>query len=403
MTILEQTMSAADRAAIRAPIAEATTFPAEAYTNSSFFALELDKVFCQRWAAMVFEDQIPKVGDAIPFSDFGIPLFAVRGIDQVIRVFHNICAYDGCEVVMQQVKGLDYLRVGYHGWRYDLAGQLIATPYWDGASDSDVAAVPSRARNLVEVSSGTYGGVVFINVSGQAGPFQEFIEPLKCLSPHYDLDQLSVSRDRNGDPWIIDVGEAGVTRANWKSIVENDCLNILHEGHTHELYRQSPDVPRVGDDRDPKFEWLIDGALIAFGYEEDDVPDTYGIDDSVPHVGADPDVRPPTGYFVQVYPNLSIVLHPQFTSLNILAPLAVDKTGMIGTFRMGEASGGPEAFGSMLAMAAALEETLIEDATVLESVQRSRTSPLAGRHFYAPFWDFGHYRLNQLVLDDLEA
>ena len=45
----------------------------------------------------------------------------------------------------------------------------------------------------------------------------------------------------------------------------------------------------------------------------------------------------------------------------------------------------------------------LEDRRICEAVQRARKSPVYDQKFYAPFWDSMHHRLNQIILDDLEA
>ena len=116
-------------ASIRAPIDRALTLPARAFTSPSFFDLEVERIFNRRWMALAFEGTLPEPGDMRPLELFGQPLALVRGDDGVLRVFHNVCPYDGCLAVLSEQRGAREIEIYYHGWRYDLRGRLLAAPY----------------------------------------------------------------------------------------------------------------------------------------------------------------------------------------------------------------------------------------------------------------------------------
>src|ERR1700685_3241540 len=98
MRTLGEFLSDEDRAAIRAPIAEARTFPQIAYRSQEFFDFEVAHLFSQNWVAVGFGGSLPQVGDVAPLEIFGFPILITRAEDMVIRVFHNIGAHDGCPI-----------------------------------------------------------------------------------------------------------------------------------------------------------------------------------------------------------------------------------------------------------------------------------------------------------------
>src|SRR5580692_9023475 len=100
MPTLTDFLTDEDRAAMRAPIAEARTFPQIAYRSQDFFEFEVANLFSRNWVAVGFAGSLPQVGDVAPFEIFGIPLLLTRAEDKAMRVFHNIGAHDGCPVAV---------------------------------------------------------------------------------------------------------------------------------------------------------------------------------------------------------------------------------------------------------------------------------------------------------------
>ena len=396
MTEPHAILSADEIDSIRAPIESARTLPRRAFTSHEFFDREMLGVFHRNWAGLCLAGQLGAVGDVLPIDAFGVPLVAAHGKDGRIRVFHNVCPYDGCPVAMEPSSDVDHLTAKYHGWTYSLEGDLLEAPFWAGHSESGIDAVPAEYRRLIEVASGVAFGIVFVDLSGEAGSFEHHVNPVVELLAAYDLDDVSATVDEAGEPDMF-VDEAG---ANWKTFAENDCLNILHESFTHALYAASPDVPRVDADGHPRFEVVETGNLLGFSYLESDVPETYP-DIDLPHIGRDG--APQRGYFLQLYPNVSMAVMSTLISPNIQLPAAPDKTIIIGTVltRSGATGSGRATVlggvGEGFAMAAA------EDAAVTAAVQDCRRSPAYEQNFYSPFWDRPHYLFTNRILRDLLA
>lgn len=394
---LERLLSAAERAAVNAPIEEAMTLPAQAFTSPEFFRLEAERIFMRNWIALCFAAWVPEPGDVKPIEVFEIPLLVVRGDDGEVRVFHNICPYDGCLVAIGPGRGLDEIEAPYHGWRYDLRGQLRAAPYWGGSEDEDPAALDGRDGDLIEVRSACRLGTVYIHLGEEAPGIDEYLEPLTRLLADRRLDELTPSIDASGATII----EERTIRCNWKTYMENAAINVLHESFTHESYRRSPEVPRVRNGK-KTFEVHIDGPLMAFSYSMMDVRKTYD-PMRIPHLGSDPKRAPERGFFTTLYPNTVAPVTPYFLKVNIVHPLSPGETRLQHlSFFAPEALDHPDYAATEEKRRLSYHKVYREDQIVIEAVQRARRSPVWRQHYYAPFWDEQHYHLNRLVLADLE-
>lgn len=380
---------------IRAPIDTALTLPTRAYTSADFFALEVARIFERHWMALCFEATLPHPGDRRPVELFGRPLVLVRGEDRQLRVFHNLCPYDGCLVVREEVQCASVMEVYYHGWRYDLRGRLIAAPYWDGTESPEVSRLGEGKGNLVEIRSECQMGMLFIDLGHCAGSLDDHLAPLYRLLDEYDLEHVVQVEDGS-----TNVARQGRTvYGNWKTYLENAAINILHEGFTHQAYRSSPEVPRVRDG-EPTFFTVRDGPLLAFGFDMTAVARTYDSGGGTPHLGRS---RPPTqGFFVTLYPNLAMPIRVNMFRLGICLPVSPEQTCILqcGSFHP-DAPSHPDFAAYHAALEVRYAKVYAEDRIAIESVQKGRHSPVCERHFYAPLWDALHHGLNNLVAADL--
>lgn len=385
--------------AVRAPLSRALTLPARAYTDAAVFEAEARCIFEPEWTALCFAHTLPAPGDARPIEIFGMPLLVVRGDDRRLRVFHNICPFDGCPVVLHTQVGVRSLVTLYHGWTYDLRGRLISAPYWDGNEDPPLSVLGTRPRDLVEVRSETRLGLVFVNIGGAAPGIDRHLAPLLGELADYDLDAGIPVEDDSGA-----MARTGRTvAANWKTYLENAAINVLHEAFTHESYRKSPEVPRVKNGAKTYFD-VVRGRLMALGYPLADFARTYGLDGGTPHLGRTADRPPRNGYFATLFPNLVVPVRLNMFRLNICLPETPDRTRLLHcSFVHPRAVAAPGFAAFHEALVERFHTAYREDAVVIEAVQRARRSPVYTQHYYAPFWDAQHHHLNRLVIDRLSG
>ena len=71
---------------------------------------------------------LPEPGDFYAFSDTGMPVLVVRRADGSLGAFLNICSHRGAPLAQGrgQARKQRLLSCPYHGWTYDLDGQLTA-------------------------------------------------------------------------------------------------------------------------------------------------------------------------------------------------------------------------------------------------------------------------------------
>jgi phenylpropionate dioxygenase-like ring-hydroxylating dioxygenase large terminal subunit len=139
-----------------------------------------------QWACRV--EHVPNVGDYYVYDIGNHSVLIVRSDDGGINAFHNACTHRATQLRPSGSSGsAAVLRCPFHGWTYDLDGKLTEIPCrWDFPHVGE-------RHNLSPVRCNTWGGFVFINLSGDAQSLADYLEPLPShLKDSWDLSKRVV-------------------------------------------------------------------------------------------------------------------------------------------------------------------------------------------------------------------
>jgi choline monooxygenase len=399
MRTLADFLTDEDRAAIRAPLAEARTFPQIAYCSQDFFELEVAHLFTRNWVAVGFAGSLPHIGDVAPFAIFGMPLLMTRAEDQALRVFHNTGAHDGCLIALTRQSQVTTLESPYHGWQYNLRGELVKAPFWDGTPDPDPLPLRNRAADLQQIRSAIWNDIVFMDLSGRCVPLPQFLAPLSALFEDFDFSTLQMAHDSTDGDGI----HRFLARANWKPLWENYAANVYHEGFVHEQYRRSAQVPRVDAQAQRTFQQINHGIVKGLAFGTAQLGKTYP-DVEFPRIRSRVTGAPvSTSYILNIYPNATFLAFPTHVRISILVPEDAGSSRWLIANYYAEGSARDPAYKPMRERSfEGSARARVEDDQVCEAVQRARRSPAHRSHFYSPYWDQMHYDFNRMVLNDLE-
>jgi phenylpropionate dioxygenase-like ring-hydroxylating dioxygenase large terminal subunit len=142
------------------------------FTDDDIFADEMRCIFAATWLFVCHEGEIAGVGDYRATSAGGKPIVIVRGADDVVRAFYNVCRHRGAPVVRDDAGTATGFQCFYHLWTYGLDGRCtgIAKPegYVRVGLDKDKLA-------LVAVRCEILAGLVFVSLDAAAGPLEDYL------------------------------------------------------------------------------------------------------------------------------------------------------------------------------------------------------------------------------------
>src|SRR5215475_8789328 len=131
-------------------LAYAETLPSSWYSDHEILNREKEKVFSRTWQLVGRTDQVTAPGDFFTTAIADEPVIVVRGADEKLRAFSNVCRHRAGPVAAGEGR-CNTFRCGYHGWSYSLDGRLFGTPEFDG-----VECFKKESHGLPEFSVNTW-------------------------------------------------------------------------------------------------------------------------------------------------------------------------------------------------------------------------------------------------------
>ncbi len=182
----------------------------EFFTSETLFTEERRAIFAGGWMCVGTVDDAAAPSSIYPLQAAGEDLLLVRDREGTLRAFFNHCSHRGAILAEQPRRNCATIVCPYHSWTYTLSGELRRMPHVGGPGVHEGEGLDASKLGLREIPLRDWAGLVFVNMSGTAQDFDEFIAPMKARLGDYDLSLLHLS------------GEAGtVVNANWKVVVEN--------------------------------------------------------------------------------------------------------------------------------------------------------------------------------------
>jgi len=171
------------------------------YTNSEIFDQEIDKIFNQVWLPICHESELPNLYD---YRTTGVAgnkfLISVRGEDNQIRTFLNVCPHRG-NIIMRNPAGnlLNAEPSGnpknmtcmFHGWQFNSLGHCVDIPrekqgYQDRLCKADIGLRQIRS----EIA---HGGFIWVNLNDDCEPLAAFIgDAFDLMTTELDSEPLEI-------------------------------------------------------------------------------------------------------------------------------------------------------------------------------------------------------------------
>lgn len=122
---------------------------AREYWDPEILAAEQNVIFGAMPQAVAVSADLPTAGSYLTRDMFAVPLVLMRGDDDRVRAFANVCAHRGSQVVPDGRGSGRRFACPYHAWTYDPKGTLVAVP--DSGSFPDVC-VPGDGLRALETT-----------------------------------------------------------------------------------------------------------------------------------------------------------------------------------------------------------------------------------------------------------
>jgi choline monooxygenase len=351
---------------IDADIRRAQTPPAVLYRDPEAYRLQQERIFARSWQLVPGAERVKAPGHLLPFTllegCLDEPLVLTRGEDGVLRCLSNVCTHRGTLVVEGEghARGL---RCRYHGRRFDLDGGFVSMPEFEG-----VECFPTPADDLPRVPLEHWGPLAFCALE-PAFPFDEWIAPVRERVGFLPLDEFVFDAASSRDYLV---------RAHWALY----CDNYLEEFHIPYVHQASLSSKLdYGTYRTETFAY----ANLQLGTTRS-AAEAFELPQGHPDHGS-----LIAAYYFWLFPNLMLNFYPWGLSVNIVYPLAVNRTRVSFLSYVWNEARRTEGAG------ADLHRVEMEDEEIIEAVQRGVQSRLYDRGRYSPRREVGTHHFHRLL------
>ena len=190
------------------------SLPAWLYTDRDFFELEKRTLFRQAWQVVCHVNDVPHAGDYQAFDFLDERILTLRGADDVVRSFHNVCRHRASRIADGAYGNCGHRLVcPYHAWSYGLDGRLAAIPRWQGFDGVDTSEM-----GLATVEQEIWQGFVFVRLAPGLPSVTAMMAPYAEEIAGYRFEQLQPRGTVVRRPRPV----------NWKNVTDNyaDGLHI---------------------------------------------------------------------------------------------------------------------------------------------------------------------------------
>ena len=351
------------------PLAEASTIPASWYTDPRVRDLEHRTVFSRSWLPVCREAQLVAPGSFITLEIAGEPLVVVRGADDRVRGFFNVCRHHAAAVVTSSDGVAAHFRCPYHGWTYGLDGALKGTPDFTGVCNFD-----RSANGLVPVAIDLWEGWVFARLD-EGGP---------ALRDWLGADLVAGVRQLALERYSWVARRTYTLACNWKVFVDNYLDGGYHVPHLHKG---------------------LDSVLDYSDYTIENGERHCLQSSPMVEQGGRPDVAAlragDRASYYWLYPGFMLNVYGNAMDTNIVVPRGTDRTDVVFDYFFTDTS--EEARDGHLASIALSEQIQDEDVAICESVQRGLTSRAYGTGRLSVRREAGEWLFHRLLHADLHA
>jgi choline monooxygenase len=289
-----------------APLAEAYTIPAAWYTDKRVAEVELRNVFSRNWQVVGRVVQVEKPGEYVTATVANEPIVVVRGSDGKLRAFYNVCRHHAMTVMNEPCGQAQHMRCPYHGWTYNLEGELRGMTEFDGVKNFE------RADNgLAPVRVETWENFVFVNLEANAAPLTDFLGALVGLAKPLGFGGLKFVERRSY-----------IQNCNWKVYVDNFLDGGYHVPHMHKGLNSVLDYTNYTIENVDRC--CVQSSPVSV--------------DTKSEASAAATRKGDRAFYFWQYPNFMLNWYEGYLDTNLVLPLSVDRCEVIFDFYFGDTS-----------------------------------------------------------------
>jgi len=190
------------------------------YTSQAVYERDLEKVWSEIWLWAGHTSQLPNKGDFFLFEFGSESIIIVRDGNHEIRAHLNVCRHRGSRVCLERGGNARLFSCPYHGWTYDLGGNLRSGRLMDKGFDR-------KSHHLLSVNVRVFQGFIFVCLADTPPAIDGPLNRLAPMTSPFEFENLKIAHTASYP-----------VPANWKLALEN-YLECYHCASAHKEFSRS--------------------------------------------------------------------------------------------------------------------------------------------------------------------
>lgn len=216
--------------------------PTWTYYDEEFLELEKQELFRKNWLLVGHISDIPGSRDYLTLDAVGERAIVIRGNDNVLRAFHNVCRHRGAKLKDSRSGQCAHaLSCPFHGWTYQLDGKLIAVP-----AEKTFDSLDKTMNGLVPLDLETWMGFIFVRFDssnqGEVESLEQQMKPVEQYFEPYQIEKMvplansyyeetrpynwKIIHDIDNEGYHVPVGHPSLQQLYGKSYVDTDINGL---------------------------------------------------------------------------------------------------------------------------------------------------------------------------------
>jgi Rieske 2Fe-2S family protein len=197
--------------------------PGEWYRSEDIYQRELARIWHRAWVFACAECEVGAPGEYVTLTIGSVPILVLRGDDNAVRAFHNLCTHRGT-LLCDRPRGTagKAIMCPYHQWTFTRSGAL--------ASCRGMHALDAAELGLRPVAVRTVAGLVFVCLADAPADSGSLERAFASATPHGFADakvahaidyrvaaDWKIVWENNRECYHCDAGHPQYVRANFDS------------------------------------------------------------------------------------------------------------------------------------------------------------------------------------------
>ncbi len=219
-TTIEQAFPGENGSNIAARTSQRAQLNKTRYTCPQFLEKEWTSVWSKSWLFAGLLSDLGEAGDYFVYQVGRESIVVLRDDDDHLRAFYNVCQHRGNRLLTNESGSLNQFTCPYHGWSYELSGELKLVP----DAERFCPAIDSKERSLKPVLLEQWAGMIWLNLDPDADSLSDYLGPImEQLAPYHFEDM------------VLTEHQTVSINANWKTVRDNFLeqyhVDFIHPQH----------------------------------------------------------------------------------------------------------------------------------------------------------------------------